>query len=97
MTAAADKHITLEEAREVLYRVCEYDLSLKLWGYDVAGDIGELAATVSEHPEWETLTMVGPLWDRDVRWLETVCLIGELPPESWCLPWLTEWKIRRGE
>lgn len=78
-----------------LYRVADFDLSLRVWGYDVAGDIGELTATICEQPAWDTLTRHGPLWDRDERWRHTVRVNDELPPASWCLPWITEWKMRR--
>jgi len=70
-----------------LWRACGFDLSMTLWGYDLAGDAAEVGALAVEDPDLVR-------WDRDRGYLDTVIRFigGEATPapEWWCLPFVVD-------
>jgi hypothetical protein len=67
-----------------LWKACAFDLSILIWGYEVAGETIEVSAMAIEHPQrlrWDKRKheLVGERWHGNER--------REIP-EWWALPYL---------
>lgn len=86
-----------------LARVAPFEMSMKVWKYDVAGHITEITALLSERRpheleivdyDLENRTARTHYWDRTEAWLRGIERyhggVQIAVPHYWCLPYLSD-------